>query len=124
MRAKEFINEESGRKPLRKSVSQSMPNMTSSGFLDNNSHPYLAYRFGVALASSPDTEHIYKKGPIGSDFVMADYTDAETEIRKGAERAMGVHGSRTTGKGSKELEGGIINKVSPTAKPKRNRYGV
>ena len=123
MRAKEFIPEGRDRKELRKSVAQSMSNLTSYDQLDNNNNPYLAYRFGIALAGSP-AEDMPKKGPIGSDFVMADYTDAETEIRKGAERAMGVHGSRTTGKGSKELEGGIINKVSPTAKPKRNRYGV
>ena len=122
MRAKEFINEESGRKPLRKSVSQSMPNMTSSGFLDNNSHPYLAYRFGVALASSPDTEHVYKKGPIGSDFTMVDFSEGDTEIRVAAAKKMGVKFDRGTGKGSEELN--TTNKVSPVNKPRKNRYGV
>ncbi len=123
MRAKEFIPEGQDRKPMRKGVAQSMSNLTSYDQLDNNNNPYLAYRFGIALAGSP-TEDMPKKGPIGSDFVMADYTDAETAIRKGAEKIMGVRSSRTTGKGSQELDGTIINKVSPTAKPKRNRYGV
>lgn len=122
MRAKEFINEESGRKPLRKSVSQSMPNMTSSGFLDNNNHPYLAYRFGIALAPSPDTEHVYKKGPIGSDFTMVDFSEGDTEIRQAAAKKMGVKFDRGTGKGSEELN--TTNKVSPVNKPKKNRYGV
>ncbi len=123
MRAKEFIPEGKDRKPLRKSVSQSMSNLTSYDQLDNNNNPYLAYRFGIALAGSP-TEDMPKKGPIGSDFVMADYTDADTKIRKGAEKSMGVQSSRTTGKGSKELSDTIINKISPVAQPKKNKYGV
>jgi hypothetical protein len=123
MRARDFIPEGKDRKPMRKGVAQSMSNLTSYDRLDNNNNPYLAYRFGIAMAGSP-TQDMPKKGPIGSDFVTADYTEAETAIRKGAEKTMGVRGSRTTGKGSKELDGGVINKTSPIAKPKRNRYGV
>ena len=123
MRAKEFIPEGRERKELRKGVAQSMSNLTVYDQLDNNNNPYLAYRFGIALAGSP-TEDMDKRGAIGSDFVMADYTDADTAIRQGAERVMGVRSTKSTGKGSKELDDSIINKVSPTAKPKRNRYGV
>lgn len=123
MRAREFIPEGRDRKELRKGVAQSMSNLTVYDQLDNNNNPYLAYRFGIALAGSP-TEDMDKRGAIGSDFVMADYTDADTAIRLGAERVMGVRSIKSTGKGSKELDDSIINKVSPTAKPKRNRYGV
>ena len=123
MRAKEFIPEGRERKELRKGLAQSMSNLTVYDQLDNNNNPYLAYRFGIALAGSP-TEDMDKRGAIGSDFVMADYTDADTEIRKGAERVMGVRSTKSTGKGSLELDGSIINKVSPTAAVKRNRYGV
>ncbi len=123
MRAKEFIPEGKDRKELRKGLAQSMSNLTIYDQLDNNNNPYLAYRFGIALAGSPHDD-MDKKGAIGSDFVMADYTDADTEIRLGAERVMGVRSTKSTGKGSKELDDSIINKVSPTAKPKRNRYGV
>jgi hypothetical protein len=123
MRAKEFIPEGKERKALRKGVAQSMSNLTVYDQLDNNNNPYLAYRFGIALAGSPN-EDMDKRGAIGSDFVMADYTDADTAIRKGAERIMGVHSTKSTGKGSLELDGSIINKVSPTAAAKRNRYGV
>ena len=123
MRAKEFIPEGRDRKELRKGVAQSMSNLTIYDQLDNNNNPYLAYRFGIALAGSPDDD-MDKRGAIGSDFVMADYTDADTAIRKGAEKVMGVKSTKSTGKGSQELDGKIINKVSPTAKPKRNRYGV
>lgn len=123
MRAKEFIPEGRERKELRKGLAQSMSNLTVYDQLDNNNNPYLAYRFGIALAGSP-SEDMDKRGAIGSDFVMADYTDADTEIRKGAERVMGVRSTKSTGKGSLELDGSIINKVSPTAAAKRNRYGV
>jgi len=123
MRAKEFIPEGRERKELRKGVAQSMSNLTVYDQFDNNNNPYLAYRFGIALAGSP-TEDMDKRGAIGSDFVMADYTDADTAIRLGAEQVMGIRSTKSTGKGSKELDDSIINKVSPTAKPKRNRYGV
>lgn len=122
MRAREFITET--QKPLRSSVKHSLPNLTSSSTLDNNNHPYMAYRFGVALAPSPNVESIDDKGPVGSDFSMIDYSDADAEIRKAAAKRMGIKFNKGTGKGSEELPGSIINKTSPVAKPKKNRYGV
>lgn len=122
MRAKEFIQED--KKPLRKSVSQSLPNLTTSSELDNNNHPYLAYRFGVALAASPDMESVYSEGPIGSDFTMIDYSDGDREIRQAAAKKMGIKFNKGTGRGSEELSDTIINKTSPVASPKRNKYGV
>ena len=115
------VAEGATRKPLRKSTKQSMSNLSRYDTLDNNNHPYLAYRFGIALAGSP-TEDMPKSGPLGSSFTMADYSDADTEIRKGAEKVMGVKQSSSTGKGSEELP--HTNTVSPTAKPKKNKYGV
>jgi hypothetical protein len=100
-----------------------MSNLTIYDQLDNNNNPYLAYRFGIALAGSPN-EDMDKRGAIGSDFVMADYTDADTEIRLGAEKVMGVKSTKSTGKGSQELDGKIINKTSVVAQPKPNKYGV
>jgi hypothetical protein len=123
MRAKEFIPEGQERKALRKGVAQSISNLTVYDQLDNNNNPYLAYRFGIALAGSPDDD-MDKRGAIGSDFVMADYTDADTKIRKGAEKVMGVRSTKSTGKGSHELDDTIINKTSVVSTPKRNRYGV
>lgn len=124
MRAKEFINEaNASRKPVRKSFKQASPNQTSYDHLDNNNHPYLAYRFGVALASSPDV-NMKPQGPFGSNFSMIDYSDGDTEIRKGAEKLLGIKPSQSTGKGSEELSDKIINKTSPVAKPKKNKYGV
>ncbi len=121
MRAKEFINENI--KPLRKSSEQSLPNLTSSSDLDNNNHPYLAYRFGVALAPSPEIDHFFDEGPMGSNFTMIDYTDEDAEIRKAAAKRMGIKFNKGTGKGSEEMHD-VVNITSPVAKPKRNKYGV
>ena len=121
MRASEFINEGAERKPMRKSPENALPNLSSYDALDNNNNPYLAYRFGIAMAGSPDID-MDRKGPIGSNFNTVDYTEAEEEIRKGAEKIIGVKPSRSTGKGSVEVPN--INKISPVAKPKRNKYGV
>ena len=123
MRAKEFVYE--NRKPIRKGSQESLPNLTSSSVLDNNNHPYLAYRFGIALASSPDIDKsFYDEGPFGSDFTMIDYTIGDAEIRKAAAKRMGIKFDRGTGKGSEELPSSLINKVSPVANTKKNKYGV
>ena len=124
MRAKEFIPEGQDRKPLRKGTQQSTPNLSSYDQLDNNNAPYLAYRFGIALAGSPgDNNDMYKRGPIGSNFSMIDFSEGDAEIRRGAEKKMGIKSSRSTGKGSKEVDS-LVNKISPVNQPKKNRYGV
>lgn len=120
MRAKEFINEETT-KPLRKSAKASISGLRKNPSLDNNNNPYLAYRMGIAMAGSP-SETMYQKGPLGSSFITTDYTEAETEIRKGAEKIMGVKSQEVTGKGSAEMD--IVNNQSIVATPKRNKYGV
>jgi len=121
MKINEIVAEGKNRESMRKMHSQALANLTQYDALDNNNNPYLAYRFGVALAGSPraDMDH---QGPVGSNFSMIDYSDADADIRKGAERAMGVKPSRTTGKGSKELNS--VNAASPVAAIKKNKYGV
>lgn len=121
MKVDEIIAEGRDRHPLRKSAVEALPNLSQYDYLDNNAHPYLAYRFGMAMAGSPDMD-MDRRGPIGSNFHMIDYTEGEAEIRRGAERIMGIKPSRSTGKGSKELS--YVNRTSPVAATKRNRYGV
>jgi hypothetical protein len=50
------------------------------------------------------------------------YSDADQEIIDHARKEFGLKVRKHSGKGSEELE--KINKVSPVAKPKRNKYGV
>lgn len=119
MRSHEFVRED--RRPLRKALVQAAPHLTTYDHLDNNNHPYLAYRFGVALAPAPDDKG-FSEGPIGSRFTMVDYSEADTVIRKAAEKKMGIKSSSDTGAGSSELLN--VNTQSPITpkgpvKPKR-----
>lgn len=121
MRWREIIGED--RTPLRKALVHATPNLVTYNVLDNNNHPYLAYRFGVALAPAPDNRG-HAEGPIGSDFTMVDYTEADREIRQAAERKMGIRPTTNTGSGSQELPS--INTQSPVqpkgpVKPKRKQ---
>lgn len=120
MRAKEFITERTT-KPLRKTAKASISGLRKNQALDNNNHPYLAYRMGVAMAGSPD-HSMAQKGPLGSSFITTDYTDADTAIRKGAEKVMGVNSQQVTGKGSEETD--LVNRQSVVATGKKNKYGV
>ena len=110
MRAYEFISESS---KIRKGAKHALPGLTINKGLDNNNNPYLAYRFGVALASAPHGD-MEAENELGSNFTMIDYTDAGAEIRKHAEKIMGQPSSKKTSNDSCELD--TVNKVSPTAK--------
>lgn len=116
MRAHEFINEGNHKSKLRKSASQSLSNLETWPELDNNNHPYLAYRFGVAMAGAPD-EDMDRNGPIGSSFTTLGYTDADKEITDAAAKIMKVKSTKVSGKGSEELTS--TNTVSPV--PDRNK---
>ena len=56
-------------------------------------------------------------GPIGSDFVVIDYTEEDQKIRQAAEKMMGIKPTKHTGRGSMELA--KVNAVSPV--PDRNK---
>lgn len=108
MKINEVIVE--GTKKIRKAAELATPNLETWPALDNNNSPYLAYRFGVALARSPaPIEHT--EGPIGGQFTTIGYSEADEEILKAAAKAMGVSPVVQTTKGSKELP--WINTVSP-----------
>lgn len=121
MKINEIITEGRFRKPMRSMHRQALNNLVQYDQLDNTSNPYLAYRFGVALAGSPDQD-MDQRGTIGSNFNMIDYSQADKEIRQGAERVMGVKPSRSTGPGSEELTS--TGKISPVARKRPNKYGV
>jgi hypothetical protein len=114
MRAHEFITENNRVKKLRKSTEKSIPNMRKYDQLDNSS-PYYAYRFGVALAGSPDSD-MDRSGPIGQKMSTIGYTDADDKITQAAAKVIGVTSTRLTGPGSHELDS--ANTLSPV--PDRN----
>lgn len=119
MKINEIIVENKGK--IRKGVRNSLSDLDSYSDLSNSSNPYLAYRFGVALAKSPE-DVVAQEGPIGSDFATIGYSDADQQIIDHAKKEFGIKGKKHGGKGSVELD--KVNKVSPVAKPKKNKYGV
>jgi hypothetical protein len=106
---------------LYKGVGKSLSNLQTYPQLDVNDNPYLAYRFGIALAGSP-ARNMDKYGPIGSEFTTVGYSDGDQEIIDNVAKHFGVKPNIHGKKGSVESTG--TNTVSPVAKPKRNKYGV
>ena len=120
MKINEVVSE-SARAKMRKGTTQSLSNINSYPYLDNNSHPYVAYRFGVALAKSPnDVKDL--QGPTGSEFTTIGYSDADQEIIDHARKEFGIKKRVHSTRGSEEVS--AVNKVSPVSKPKKNKYGV
>ena len=107
---------------FRKSARNATPGMTAWPELNNNNDPYHAYRFGLALAGSPDN-HVEKEGPVGGNFVTISYSDGDEKILKSAAKKMGFS-SKSMGSSRNSIELDDVHKSSPVAKIKRNKYGV
>ena len=116
MKIREIIEE--GK--LRTDSYYALPNTRIHPTLDN-SCPYHAYRFGVALAGAPDSK-TDKDGPIGQKMTTISYTDVDDEIIRKAEKEIGARGQAITS--SKSQEYPDTNTTSPVAKKKKNKYGV
>jgi hypothetical protein len=115
MRAHEFINETrefSDRKSSTLSTAFNYPSMPSAS-------PYLAYRFGVAMANH---EIKNNEGPAGQGAVVVAYTVEEEQIIKAAERKTGHRGNMLADRGSHEPNSTAT--LSPVASTKRNKHGV
>ena len=121
MKINEIVTEAKEKGKIRKGTQNSVSNLHSYPYLDNNVHPYVAYRFGLALAKSP-RDVSAKQGPIGSQFTTIGYSDADQEIIDHARKEFGLPVHKLSTKGSFELDS--VNKSSPTATPKKNKYGV
>jgi len=116
MKIRELLEASETRSKLRTGLEQGTPGLSIYHDISNNSKPYTAYRFGVAMAGSLEQE-MTPHGPIGSDFIIIDYTEEDQKIRKAAEKIMGIKPSQHTGRGSVELNN--IGSVSPV--PDRNK---
>lgn len=118
MRAREFIAEDnSSTYPNHKNT---LPGVRA--FPDMNQY-YDLYRFGIAMAGQPDTDPEGEvRGPVDDSPITISYTKEEDEIVAKAAARLGKESRQVTSQGSFEADD--VNKTSPTAKPKRNQYGV
>ncbi len=117
MRAKEFIVEVE--KKLSKTLRNAGPYAKQYDDIDQY---YGMYRFGIAMAKSPDDPG-YSEGPAKDIPAVWMYSSGEEEIVNRAEKNQGIKGRVIIQKGPSE-ENKSINTVSPVATPKKNKYGV
>jgi|688.fasta_scaffold878206_2 hypothetical protein len=117
------INEIVTEAKLRKGARRAIPGLESYPGLDNNNNPYLAYRFGIELAGSPNSDRdVDDQGGWGSEFATIAYTEGEREIIDHAKKKFGIPTKKQSNKKSSELD--KVNKTSPVAQRKKNKYGV
>lgn len=103
------INEIVTESQLRKSASASIPGAKKWNGLDNSS-PYHAFRFGIALAGAPDKE-MPLDGPFGQKLLTIGYSDADNEIIKATADMFGFDAEQLTPEGSTESDS--VNNTSP-----------
>lgn len=114
MRAKEFITEEELDQQLSSvmPLAYSFPSMPSSD-------PYQIYRFGLELASAGKAKSI---GPAAQGAVVASYsTEEEKNILRASKQTK--HSPKVLAS-KNSTEPADVNKTSPVAAKKKNRYGV
>lgn len=119
----QMLAESGGTRPMAKSHKAAMKNVVTFPDLNmSTGSAYLQYRFGIALAGSPDVP-MNKDNYIAGDPMLTTYADEEMDIIKQAAKDMGVdYDKNWSGSKSKELD--KVNKTSVVAAPKRNKYGV
>lgn len=122
MKVNEIITE-SGTRPISKSHKAAMKNVVTFPDLNmSTGSAYLQYRFGIALAGSPDAP-MPKDNYIAGDPMLTTYADEEMDIIKHAAKQVGVDYDKNW-TGPKSQEPSTINTTSIVAPKKKNRYGV
>lgn len=108
--------------PTQKAAMQNA--MTIPAMNQSTGSAYMGWRLGIALAGAPDyPTKAEADNWIGGDPLLATYTEEEMDMVKAATLAVGGGKIENwSGKRSQEIPG--IQKVSPVAKPKKNKYGV
>jgi hypothetical protein len=83
-------------------------------------NPYNLYRLGVAIASSE--RHPASIDHLGQEPLILPFTDGEHTHIKHHIKKSGYKSKKLSS--SKSSEPSSVNTTSPTAKPKRNKYGI
>ena len=126
MRINEIIRE--GREgSLQDDVADALPATYAIPELQNQD-PYKQYRFGVALAaakgsSHEDTEDFSPRSDWGENAIVVAGDPESQKFVDQALKAVGVRGKRLISTAKSE-EAADVDKHSPVAQPKRNKYGV
>jgi len=94
----------------------------------SNGSSYLQYRFGLAMAGAHPNANDHMPVPMSTggafsgDPLIAPFSDQDLEIVKAAGKHIGAGKMTKLADRSNEMPN--TNKVSPIAKPKKNKYGI
>ena len=125
MRAKEFITEKKQAK-MTKRQNQSTRGVNTYSDSERWNSDYVAYRLGMAVAGTDGQiePELNASSWIGKSKSTHPYTQEEQEMLKRAYKAVGATYKDLNNGDMRSLELDSANKVSPVAKPKKNKYGV
>lgn len=127
MRAKEFIIENrNGAIPDAEKEASVGIHIYDDGNGSTWASDYKFYRLGLALACTDGTSvpEMDQESWVGKKKTAHPYTKLEAEMLKRAYLAVGANYDDTNHGDLRSLELSDVNKQSPVAKPKRNKYGV
>ena len=125
MRAKEFITEKKQAK-ITKRQSQSSRGINIYGDVERANSDYVAFKLGQAMAGTDgiNPPDIDAKSWYGKKKTVHPYTDVEQQMFIKAAKVVGADYKDLNHGDMRSLELDTTNKVSPVAKPKKNKYGI
>ena len=125
MKVYDIISESGGMKKIDDIHKSAMQNASTLPALNQSTgSAYMNYRMGIALAGAPDYPTKQEADNwIGGDPLLSTYTDEEFDMIKAAAKQVGA-GAIQNWSGKRSTEVADVNKTSPVAKSKRNKYGV
>jgi hypothetical protein len=132
MRAKEFLKEGDLPADLKRMENPSVTAAIKGGLSipgisinKSNGSPYQGYRFGLAMASADGKGNnpTPAVGAMAGDPLLSVFTQEEYDIvKQAAKDTLAGPIKKLSSMTSEEVSD--VNKTSPVAKPKRNKYGV
>jgi hypothetical protein len=123
MKIRDIITESGGTDPIKPEHKAAIRNaVTFPGQNMSTGSAYMNYRFGIALAGAPDYP-TKADNYIAGDPLLAPYTKDEMDMINAAAQQVG-DGSKQTWSDSRSREINNVQKVSPVASKKKNKYGV
>lgn len=127
MRAREFIAEgQNGKVPEAEHEASVGMHVYREDSTSTWASDYKLYRLGLALACTDGTSvpEMDEESWIGKKKTAHPYTKLEAEMLKRAYLAVGAKYDDLNKGDLRSLELSDVNKQSPVAKPKRNKYGI
>lgn len=125
MKVYEIITEVRQPKPTKRQ-DQATVGLNIYGDAEKANSDYVMFKLGQAMASTDGTfvPEIDGKSWHGKKKTVHPYTDVEQQMFMKAAKAVGANYKDLNKGNLKSMELDTVNKVSPVAKPKRNKYGV